>query len=291
MIQYARSLRTMKSKQPFFSIVIPTLNEQYYLPKLLRSISRQSYTNYDVIVVDGQSDDKTQGIVKSWKSKLPSLSLKIAEKRGPGVQRNVGAKLSSGEYLIFFDADVTLPVEFLEAIHLAIIKKRSPFLTTWLEPDSKNSADKTIIMTFNMLLELLNLTEKPAIVGFNIIIKRNLFTKLKGFNERILMSEDYDLAIRAKKLGYELFILKDPKLIMSLRRFRTEGTIQIIRKFTKANLHFLLNGPITTQIVEYAMGGHVHRKKIKKKTLIIQSLTYLKELQKLQKKLTNLISA
>ena len=81
------------------SIIVPTLNEEEYLPKLLESIKKQDFKDYEIIVADAGSEDKT---------------LEIAKKRGCiitkggsiTVGRNNGAKVARGDIFLFLDSDV-----------------------------------------------------------------------------------------------------------------------------------------------------------------------------------------
>lgn len=275
--------------RPYFSIIIPTLNEERDLPKLLRSLRRQSFADFELIVVDGESVDKTKEIVERYQKLLPRLKLVTSEKKGPGVQRNMGAKKASGKYLIFFDADVEIPEEFLEGIHYYIIRHKPSFLTTWVYVDSVVSGDTVIALGVNMALEFAKSIGKPAVPGFNFIVKRQVFNKVKGFDENLKLSEDMDLAGKICNEGYDLEILKEPKLKMSLRRLRTEGTLKIFRKFMLANLYTLLKGPITTQIFDYQMGGHVHRKRRKKRLNLMEWNNYIKNMEKLGKRLNKFL--
>src|SRR3989339_1775373 len=118
-------------KQPFFSIIIPTLNEEVCLPKLLNDLHKQSFKSFEVIVVDGLSQDQTQAIAKTY---LKQLDLQLFSNKSPGVspQRNLGAKKSKGQYLIFFDADVQIPHNFLDLLYKQIKKNDGYLFTTRL---------------------------------------------------------------------------------------------------------------------------------------------------------------
>src|SRR5689334_11198275 len=94
--------------KPFFSIIVPTLNEEQYLPRLLTSIRRQRYKQYEVILVDGKSTDKTIAIAQSFRTLLPKLTIVRSEKQQVGYQRNLGAKRAAGAYFVFLDADVSI---------------------------------------------------------------------------------------------------------------------------------------------------------------------------------------
>lgn len=95
-------------KKYFFSIIIPTLNEEKNLPLLLSSIKKQDYEkNFEVIISDSFSTDKTMAIAKQF---LKKLNLKFYQKKFLNVSqaRNYGAKKAIGDFLIFFDADVEI---------------------------------------------------------------------------------------------------------------------------------------------------------------------------------------
>src|SRR3990172_1161417 len=96
-----------------FSVIIPTLNEQKFLPNLLTSLSEQSYRDFEVIIVDGGSEDKTVVRARSYKKKLPSLTIIEHARRGVSAQRNEGAASARGEWLVFIDADsILMPYAF-----------------------------------------------------------------------------------------------------------------------------------------------------------------------------------
>lgn len=275
--------------KPFFSIIIPTLNEEKYLSKLLFSLTKQTYRSFEVIVVDGESEDKTQYKAEKFSGEFPAFLLINTKKKGPGIQRNLGAKKASGKYLVFMDADVQAPPEFLEGIHYEIVRHKSVFITTWVQEDSNITGDKMIVTMYNLILEISQALNKPAAAGFNIIIKKNIFYNAGGFNKKVIMSEDVDLTTRLGKAGYDVTILKEPKLKISMRRLRTEGTIQIIRKFVHAHIHFILKGPITTQLFEYQMGGHVHERARIKRKYMTNLNRYKLTVQKISKRFNHIL--
>jgi len=95
---------------PKISIIIPTLNEEKYLPKLLESIKKQDFKDYEVIVADAGSTDNTKKIAKKFKARVVKGGM-------PGPGRNRGAEAAKGELLFFFDSDVKLPKGFLKKAH------------------------------------------------------------------------------------------------------------------------------------------------------------------------------
>ncbi len=86
----------MKLSQDRLSVIIPTLNEAACLPLLLRDLSQQIYRDFEVIVVDGRSTDKTLKIAQNFKKKVPRLKIIISPKRHVCFQRNLGAGSAAG---------------------------------------------------------------------------------------------------------------------------------------------------------------------------------------------------
>lgn len=274
--------------KPFFSVIIPTLNEAKYLPKLLSDLSKQTYKGFEVVVADGVSEDGTDKAISKF-GRYMDLNILKTGKNNVAYQRNYGAQNSKGKYLIFFDADVRTGETCLEELHLAIIKRKLDLATTWILADSKDTTDNMMILLANLGLELAKTVNKPFACGADIIISKEVFLKLKGFREDLMLSEDHDFINRTQKLGIELTILKEPKVIISLRRFRSEGTLRVLRKYAQAYIYGLLKGPITSQLFDYPMGGHAHQKRNKKLNLMKLD-TYLRNIKILEEKLNNILS-
>lgn len=239
--------------QPFFSVIIPTLNEEEYLPRLLKNLTRQTEKSFEVFVVDGGSSDRTVALAKTFTSKMP-LCISSAEKN-VCVQRNLGAKLAGGEFLVFLDADVQIPRRFLEKLRGQILAKGGDFFTTWLRPDSRVVYDQVIAQFANSGMELSAFLDRPLIGGYDMIVRRHVFMESGGFREDIRHAEDVDLALRLHQSGHPLKVIRSPRLVWSLRRYRAEGRLKVMRKNAKAGLHILTKGPITKDIFNWPMGG------------------------------------
>lgn len=279
----------IKKEEVYFSVIIPTLNEEKYLARLLSSFASQTFSNFEIIVVDGMSDDGTEKIFQKFTKFLPSAYFINSKERNVAYQRNLGTIKACGKYLIFLDADVNIANTFLEELHLSSLKQKFNLATTWIAADSRKPIDKLMVQIGNLAVEIAKGIGKPFSGGYNTIVKKNIFEKIGGFREDLKISEDHDFAIRAYKKNIELTILKEPQVIYSLRRFRSEGTLQVLRKYAQVQVHNLLKGPITSELFDYPMGGHVHRKR-KRKIDLTKIDTYLKGIEKLEKKLNELLS-
>jgi glycosyltransferase involved in cell wall biosynthesis len=247
---------------PFFSIIIPTLNEEKYLPALLASLVKQTFRDFEVIVVDGKSDDRTVEYAKKFESKVPSLKIKISQDRNVSLQRNLGASIALGEYLIFFDADVITPHSYLKQLYKIINQKHYPILTCWSCPDSNDVRDQIISSVGNIGLLVGKFIEQPFAGGYTIVVQTAIFRQFEGFNQKLRLSEDHDLIQRLWRSGIRLQILRSPRIMVSFRRFRKYGYFAILKVYAQATVYTILKKPITKALSEYPMDSERYSDKI-----------------------------
>lgn len=230
------------------SIVIPTLNEQKTLPGLLRSIQNQTMLPKEIIVADANSQDKTAQIAKKFGCILIKGGL-------PGKGRNNGAKKATQKIILFLDADVVLPPQFLERTFFEMMEKNLDITSCLVTPRSRDKKDKVIATLWNsyfLFLEKL----APHVCGFCIFVKKNIHTKIHGFDESILVAEDVDYVQRAVKIGAQFSFLETQKIPISLRRFIEEGRLKLIMKHVGITLHTLFIGQVRRNIFDYKFGQH-----------------------------------
>src|SRR3989344_3571660 len=102
------------------SVIIPTYNEENVIGECLSSLMKQNYKNLELIVVDDGSADNTIKTIEHYPVKL------FKQKHlGAGSARNLGAKHSIGQILVFVDADMTFDKEFIECLVKPIIEKKT----------------------------------------------------------------------------------------------------------------------------------------------------------------------
>lgn len=98
------------------SIVIPTLNEEKYLPHLLGSLENQTFKDFEILAADANSQDATRDIAASHDCQIVAGG-RIAQ------GRNAGTRQARGEYILFLDADVTVAPTFLEELISQLFRK------------------------------------------------------------------------------------------------------------------------------------------------------------------------
>ena len=155
------------------SIVIPTLNEEKFLPKLLDSLVVQTKKDFEVIVVDGHSKDKTVEKALSYKKKLPLRVISLKQPSLP-VQRNAGANAAKGDWFIFIDADSIAMPYFVERVRSFIDEKQPKWFTTWCAPDSDSVHDAIFTLLSNIYWESTLIINRPVARTINVFPCRRL---------------------------------------------------------------------------------------------------------------------
>jgi glycosyltransferase involved in cell wall biosynthesis len=239
------------------SIIIPSLNEEKYLGLLLESIKKQRFLNYEIILADAGSTDKTLEIAKQYSCKIITGGL-------PAKGRNEGAKIAMGDFLFFCDADVILPEDFFEK-SLSEFKKRNLELASFGITFIPKNIIKTAIINifYNYPVKLLETTLPHAATG--ILVKTDLFKKSGGFDEDIKLSEDHSLARYVQKqFKAKVGIIKSVNIFVSDRRFKTDGWFNIGLKYLFCELHLIFIGPVKSDIFKYKFGHYNNKPENKK---------------------------
>lgn len=105
-----------------FSIIIPTFNPGNRIHDCLKSILRQTFTDFEVIIINDGCTDGSENIIKSYADKDSRIKLFNFPNAGVGIARRRGILLSSGEYLFFVDSDDVIAPLLLEIVHNIICK-------------------------------------------------------------------------------------------------------------------------------------------------------------------------
>ncbi|MDI6592053.1 MAG: glycosyltransferase [Patescibacteria group bacterium] len=223
------------------SIIIPTLNEEKYLPLLLEEIKKQNFKDLEVIVADGGSEDKTVEIAKSF-------GCKIVSGGSPAKGRNEGARIAGGDIFLFMDADnISLPENFLKGL-TEEFKRRNLDLASFTIYPNGNGLDKIIYKLYNFWVK--SVQKFSAYATNSVLVKREIFEKAGGFDEEIKIGEDHEFAKKASKIGKFGFIKTEP-VLTSIRRFERDGRLKTYLKYFFAWLHMSILGPIKSDIFKY----------------------------------------
>lgn len=242
---------------PYFSIVIPTLNEERYLPQLLLDLSRQTFRNFEVTVVDARSEDRTLLKARQFQNRFERFRVVESDKRNVSHQRNLGAQAARAEWLIFFDADNRLPRDFLHEIRILIEEREPDLLSTWFKPDSEDLPYKTIALLSNIWIALRKNTTSPVIREAFVCVKKPVFLKLGGFNESVPLREGSELLKRAYQAKIKFRLYREPAFVCSYRRVRKQGVMRTFIRSLQIEVMRLMRGRMSeeTSRMMYPMEG------------------------------------
>lgn len=115
-------MRELRQPTPLISIIVPIYNVEEYLTQCLESISRQSYSNIEIIAINDGSPDGSANIADEFSRKEPRLRVIHTENRGVSAARNLGIEESTGEFIVFVDSDDWLAADFVDYM-LRIIRE------------------------------------------------------------------------------------------------------------------------------------------------------------------------
>jgi len=241
-----------------FSVIIPAYNEEKYIARCLHSISglkKPVGCSFEVIVVNNASTDRT---AETAHAALPEARIINEPKKGLTRAYNRGAREARGEILFFVDADMILSPSHLEKI--AEEFKRDPRLAVLSGPYRYKDAGffgdfatRFVYLFFAMPAEfifvrLLNVGASMA--SGNSAVRRSIFEKLGGFNEKIFYGLETEFALRAKKIGkvrFKYYLSTES----SSRRLKKEGVLKtIFRHIANIIWPLLFGRPLTKSYID-----------------------------------------
>ncbi len=209
---------------PLVSIIIPSYNHGKFVDKALRSVLNQTYQNWEVILIDNQSTDQTNEILSQFKDSRFKF-FKIDNNGIIAKSRNLGIKLSKGEWIAFLDTDdwwtsdklstcmdnINKEIDFI--YHNVEITYDKPKFSLKGKKYKGRQLDKPILI--NLLVS--GILEGNAISNSSVIVRKKILNQIGGISENkdLVASEDYNTWLRIaqitdnfkylnKKLGYYL---------------------------------------------------------------------------------------
>ncbi|OWK69447.1 glycosyltransferase family 2 protein [Pedobacter sp. AJM] len=242
-------------KNPLVTIIIPAYNYQIFLPDTLTSVLEQKYQNFEIIVVDDGSTDKSKDVIAEFKAKDPRIRYFYQSNGGLSAARNLGIKNAMGEYIQFLDADdllsdlkISLQVEHMEKDANIDV---SYTMAYYFVDGSKEKFYKSITLNQNEWMprlnasgyEVLEMLTKQNIMPVNsALIRASSLRKIGFFNVAMKSLEDWDFWISGAFKGFyfsfltveEAFaLIRVHKNSMSQNRKKMSGYEVIVRKRIK----------------------------------------------------------
>jgi len=228
---------------PKVAVIIPTCNRSTYLKRAIESVCAQTYTDFEIIVVDDASTDDTPEVVAQFRDK-PIKYIRHAERKGGSAARNTGITHSQSEYIAFLDDDdewlpekLARQVSVLDAGdnslggvctgHFNVDDKSGTITGEWI-PSHRGNLSREILET-----NCLSTTS-------SLLLKKEAFEKAGLFDEHLKSFQDYDMWVRIAQ-HYTFDYIKDPLVnyylhsvqIWSNLRALSEGVERILEKHGK----------------------------------------------------------
>lgn len=201
-----------------FSVIIPVYNRPDELADLLESLTGQTMTDFEVLVVEDGSTVKADQVVALYQNRL---QLRYFDKpnTGQGFSRNYGFERAEGDYFVVFDSDAVVPPGYFAAVQTYLA--HTP-LDAYGGPDAASpdfsDTQKAISYAMTSVFTTGGIRGRPQNAGgqfvprsFNMGLSRRVFAETGGFAKRD-MGEDMELSTRLIRLGYRVGLIPDAKV-------------------------------------------------------------------------------
>jgi len=212
--QWVRSRRRERQHsgelyEPFVSIIVPAYNEERVIEATIRSLLNSNYDNFEIIVIDDGSQDRTSEVVREHFDGHPLVKLFTEPNAGKAEALNLGLRQAKGDVIVALDADTQFPGDTIRMLARrfvdpqigavagnAKVGNRINLVTRWqaLEYITSQNMDRRAFASLNCI------TVVPGSVG---AWRRDLIERCGGFSAETL-AEDQDLTLRIRKLGYKI---------------------------------------------------------------------------------------
>ncbi|MGQ9478926.1 MAG: glycosyltransferase [Thermoproteota archaeon] len=201
------------------SIVVPTFNEEKYVDRLLKSLSNQTIPreDYEIIIVDGGSTDRTMEICREYADKII-----MQETPTVGGARNDGVKHAEAEIVFTTDADCVVASDILERI-LRDFEKHSKVVMVYgvVTPLEKSLKYTFLIELNNAFVKILYRFRLYLSIGSNTAFRKKYFRMTKGFPS-VGAGDDYGFSFRMRRVG-EVMLDDKLRVYFSMRRYEKYG--------------------------------------------------------------------
>jgi glycosyltransferase involved in cell wall biosynthesis len=225
-----------------YSIIIPVYNRPDEVEELLQSIENQSYTNFEVVIIEDGSAVKCDTVVEKFKKKL-DINYFFQENTGQGFARNTGFEIAKGDYFIVLDSDALIEPNYIEIVNNQL-KINNLDLYGGPDRDHPNFSpiQKAISYAMTSFFTTGGIRGSENNLGgtfhprsFNMGLSREVYERTKGF---IItrMGEDIEFSIRAISLGFKSGLISEA-FIYHKRRTSFSQFFKQLKFFGKARIN------------------------------------------------------
>jgi glycosyltransferase involved in cell wall biosynthesis len=198
---------------PKYSVIVPVYNRIDEVDDLLKSLSEQTSSDFEVIIVEDGSTQPCEEAVKRYADKV-DVKYFYKSNEGRSIARNYGMDRASGEYFIFVDSDCVIPADYFDNVDRSLAKNP---LDCFGGPDAAHDSftptQKAINHSMTSFLTTGGIRggkislEKFTPRTFNMGYSRKVYERVGGFRE--MFSEDIDMSTRIRKAGFTIGLIHD----------------------------------------------------------------------------------
>lgn len=212
---------------PFFSVIIPLYNKANFIAETLKSVQDQSFSDFEVIVVNDGSTDRSLDVVQQIQDER--IQIISQDNQGASSARNNGARLAKADWIALLDADDIWYKNHLEELHHTIQKLKEVDLASNAYQIKLNSDYIKIPIYSNKIPDRISFINNyfkysyidPLFWTSSIGFKKSCFEQINGFDETLKTGQDLDLIIRFVlgkfTLGY------NPKVTLLYKRYTQDN--------------------------------------------------------------------
>lgn len=206
--------------EELLTIVIPSKNEEKYIGATLKLLCGQHIGRTEVIVADANSSDNTRRIVNEFSDRL---NIRIINGGLPSVGRNAGAKLATTRYVLFLDSDCQIRDRgIIQACLYQMENKDLDLLSIKISADDIGAK---VLYWMNNIVVFLSRFDKPFAVGTFMMVRKEVFDAIGGFDPEAIHCEDYVLS---KQFDRRRFFIMNRVVYADNRRFKKTGYVNYI---------------------------------------------------------------
>jgi glycosyltransferase involved in cell wall biosynthesis len=214
---------------PQVSVIIPAYNAMTYLPETVESVLKQTFTNFEVLIIDDGSSDN----IVEWVSGLsdPRVKLISQENQGVSVARNTGIARAQGEYVAFLDADdLWQPTKLEKQVHYLEGNPAVSLVHTWMVLVDERCKSTGRVMTSNAECDAWKqLLEQNTVLTSSVMVRHCCFETVGTFNQNLRAVEDWDVWIRIASC-YRFALIKEPLVLYRQHPSNTTKNWQVLEQ-------------------------------------------------------------
>ncbi|WP_113653785.1 glycosyltransferase [Pedobacter namyangjuensis] len=239
----------------FFSIIIPLYNRPQEINELLATLTKQTYMQFEVLVIEDGSVNDAKNIVASYADKL-DVKYFFKENAGQGFARNFGFEHAKGDYFVIFDSDCLIPEDYLEIVRDYLFEHQ---LDAYGGPDAAHQTftpvQKAISYAMTSPFTTGGIRGNKKHIGqfhprsFNMGVSREVWEKVGGF---ILtrLGEDIEYSIRIHENGFKIGLIPAAK-VYHKRRTSFAQFYKQLHFFGRARINIYKHFPAELKLVHF----------------------------------------